>query len=162
MKKTIKALSLLTALFSTASIAASGSALIPHFLSHKLSNFYSYFYVSNITSEPVDVTITFYDQDGNIITDQGNSSSTGYFRGYYYSSYAEPPVDSSIKLTIGPQKTTTISLQSYNTKSGYGKIEWSQAGTETRTAIIAHGRSYRNKSGYEGSYTIPINNGIEF
>jgi hypothetical protein len=162
MKTSIKLLSVLAVLFNGTSVAANGSALIPNFLTDSPSNFYSYFYSSNITSAPVEVTVTFYDASGNVVIDTGNDPSAGYFRAANYSFYIESTAGNSINVTIDAQGTTTISLQSFNSKNGYGKIEWSQADSQTRTAIIAHGRSYRTLSGYGNSYAIPINSGVEF
>lgn len=148
--------------FTGQAVAANGSALIPNYLTDSGSNFYSYFYVSNITSEPVDVTVTFYDASGNIVIDTGNSPTAGPFRASNYATYSESTSGSSVKITINAQGTTTLSLMPFLNKNGYGKIEWTQDNSEVRTAIIAHGRSYRSISGYEGSYAIPINKGIEF
>ena len=162
MKKFRKFFLILTFFVSSPSFAANGSALIPHFITDTSASFYSYFYITNITSETIEVKITFFNANGDVITDTGNSHTTGYFRAADFDTYIEPAADHSVVITLNAQQTFSMALQSYISNKGYGKIEWTQENSQTRTAVIAYGRTERYEYGRHQALAIPINNGVEF
>lgn len=162
MKIKIKSIvAVLSLLASPLSIAASGNVLIPHFNTDGQSEMYSFFYLSNITDQPVDISVTFYDKSGNVLRDD-NSASTGPIKAFDALNYQEPTSGPSITMTIDPNSTGSIKLQPNFDTVGYGKIEWVQSNTNRRKALIAHGRMWRNLSGNESSHSIVVNNGMEF
>lgn len=153
--------------------SAEGSAMIPHYQAYKLSSpqedWHTHWYISNITDSSLTVTITLYDQSGNIITDD-NSSSTGLIQALNVTNYSDNNTGSTVSFNIGADSAGYVSIHSQTSgswKYGYGIIEWSQ-GTNNKKyqALIVHSRCTRLKVNgslvYESAYGIPINNGQPF
>ncbi len=154
-------LSILLACFTHKAYAANGSALIPHFTSYSSGSFESYFYLSNITNQEVEVSVTFFNNQGTLITDN-NAINSGHIRAYNVIDYVEPASGKTATFKIPPRGTATIRVMSSLNTEGYGKIRWEQADSERRRAMLAFGKFFRNAAGLEHSASITINNGRSF
>ncbi|MCV2883396.1 hypothetical protein OE749_01625 [Aestuariibacter sp. AA17] len=161
MKNIIKvSLAGLGLLASASSFAAGDSALIPHVMSDDKSNMQSYFYFTNVSDAPIDVTVSLYNNAGQLITESSDSASAGVLRAYFSTVYSESG-SGSAQMTIEPNATVTLHVTEYGNFQGYGRVEWTQD-SNVRDALISHGRVYRHNNGYEMSYSVHINKGEEF
>lgn len=148
---------------------AEGSASIAHHQSYYSSSttetWETKFYISNITSSTVSVTITFNDYDGTLIQDD-DSATTGDIRGGNITNFDDTPTGASVTFDLAAKKTGYISVNSSAWKYGHGTIKWSQTGTGVYKALIVHAKCYRSKTSsglvYQSAYYIPINKGLPF
>ncbi|MET2900079.1 hypothetical protein ABXV22_17400 [Vibrio rotiferianus] len=102
----------LTVIFSQFANAGSGKALIPHWNAlHQ-----SYFFISNITNNSIEVGIKLYDSDGKII----NLEEVGL----------------SNQVIIEPKTTKKLQTKTYLNKFGFGSISWKNVGTEDDEVAI--------------------------
>lgn len=161
MKKILLLVAGISILLPSLAFAGSGKTLIPHFLTDSTSKFYSFFYLSNITDESIEVSVIFYDKSGNIIHDN-NSATTGNVTATDVTNYVEPTTDSTVTVTILPHTTSTISLRNTLSNPGYGEIEWQQNNSSRRLGMVAQGRILRQSGSYEHGYAITINSGNAF
>lgn len=125
----------------------------------------TWIYLSNITDDPVDVTITFYNNDGTLITDDG-SASTGLLKcssgGAIISNYSDNNSDSSITFTMDGHNTCNLSFgDSSTSKSGYGVIQWTQENSSVSTALVGSSVWIRSDSLYARTALL-INGGMPF
>lgn len=162
MQNIIKPLLLSSAILCPSVFAGSGVGIIPSYLTDNFSNFRSYIYMSNITQAPINVTVTLYNQDGNVVKDNGDNPTAGYLRAFDYVYYSEVNTHGTATFTIAANSTSQLQLESTHYGVGYGKIEWEQSGTSLSQAMVAHMRTYRVKSGVESAYSTHINNGTPF
>lgn len=141
--------------------AASGQAVIPHFISDS-SGFYTYLYFSNITHEDVDVEVALYNEDGTLLT-EGNGATSGYVRAYPSTIpyYVEPSTGATVTFRIPAHKTFQLRLGPQYFNIGHGFVTWTQDSAETK-ALVMQGRVYRGQSSREFSYAIVINGGQPF
>lgn len=137
MKKLLSSILIGSCIFTT-SFAGSGKAFIPYVNGADAYPFAAdtHVHLSNITSEPVDVEITFYRGQNSghsatgapsILLDGDDSLSTGIITGYRAMAYDESPASgSSVKFTIYPYESIVISFSKLANDSGYGFVEWTQ------------------------------------
>ena len=161
--KYLMTLILSTVLISASALAAQGSASIPHFLTDNASTgLWTFYYLSNITGNNLEVEIDLYNRDGTLMQDD-NSATTGLITMAplaLVNSYSENGGNTA-KFTIGPHQTVSLQLAPTPTNWGHGFIRWKQDGTR-RKAMLAHGRIYRGQVSSEVSWTVPINDGKAF
>lgn len=142
---TILVIVLCTCVFGVSSFAstyetASGSAYLNIFYTN--SDVTNCINISNITDQPVSVTLTLYKADGTLIKDDG-SSTTGYIK--------ENKEDCSALLNYSdnnPTSTLTFTLNAHSSgcfwignrsllTTGYGVIKWSQNNSTADKALVA-------------------------
>lgn len=123
------------------SMAGSGSAFVPHWDS--VSNG-TYIYVSNITSNVVEVNFTIYGKDGEEIAPKS-----------YFNIYNN---------LLGPKSSGYIEVNPEIANRGYAVIEWKNINAEDNNiALIAHAARVTKHSKYQrGDFAIPINSGQPF
>ncbi|WP_147821496.1 hypothetical protein [Salidesulfovibrio onnuriiensis] len=115
--------------------------------------------LSNITSEEVEVTIEFYDQDGNMLTDKGRlykgSSTKGSVDWLGYTS----------TFTIPANATRTLNYWDTSKNhyiEGYAIIKWNSLGSSAKALVgNAHVARFLGNQ-YAGFHTAPINEGKPF
>lgn len=143
--------------------AKSGSAVTPYVKSrYTSSSSYAHFhvYVSNITSSSINVSVTFYDESGTIVTDGDDSPSTGSIRNDTgtVTNWDDAPTSSSVSFTLGGNETTAIHFRPSSLTSGYAIIEWSQDGDNVVGLVASILREHYG----DGFSVEPINNGLPF
>ncbi len=146
----------------SASSYSTGKAVIPHFFLTPIFNYY--IDVSNITDNPIEVTLTLYDKDGSIIKDDNNVSA-GQIKAYTVLNYCDQNVDSTASFTLNPHCTGIIELALNPIgKYGYGVIEWKQNGSIMK-GLISCGYMYNYKNDSTTVQSISyfdINGGLPF
>lgn len=144
MKELIKYLALSLVVFSTSAIAGSGKAIVPHWAANDSRQ--AYVYVSNITSNAIKVTVTFYGKNGSVVAHKTPSNFT----------------NGNTELAAGSSSYIGIEPSSFD--YGYALIEWENLqGDDNAVALTAHGfRMEINTSSTRSEYAIPINNGQPF
>lgn len=154
-------------IFTTSAFAAGGRAVIPHHNSMGSSGAICYYFLSNITSKTVSVTVTLYDKSGSIIKDDVNIS-TGTLRGSSsidLLNYNDNPTNGSITFNLAANSTGYFYIVPPINVYGYGYIEWSQTdweqvvGYKEVVALVSNGFYYLTN---ESRFTIPINAGKPF
>jgi len=120
---------------ASASNYSTGKAVIP-FYSQDASAA-SYYFVSNITDSPISVTVTLYNNDGTLVTDD-NSSTTGRITGSAaLLNFDDQNTDSTLTFTLNAHCTGSINLLIMATAHiGYGVIQWSQSGTTLQAMVV--------------------------
>ncbi len=129
-------------LLPTLAFAGSGKAIVPHWNS-AVANTPTYVFISNITDNYINVTVTFYDRNGNTVpvTTYDNMTST----------------------QIYPNQTGRVTLTPTVFDFGYATIEWENVqGDNNTVALIAHGYKLVQETDRANAYAIPINNGMPF
>ncbi|MFT4927130.1 MAG: hypothetical protein ACI8WB_003236 [Phenylobacterium sp.] len=143
MKKTLSSILLLSALVSSAAHAGSGKAIVAHW-GASVSQF-NYVFMSNISNNPLDVTVTYYQHDGTLLSD-----SSKVFHNF-----------TNNDATIAASNTAHIQLKPPAWTRGYAVIEWKNQGTDDDTVgLVAH--SWRAMASGENTFSIPVNNGQPF
>lgn len=137
---------------------SSGKAFIPSF--YTSTNSAESYYVSNITDYPIEVIVTFYNNDGTIVTDDNNSGA-GRIKAVLSTieNYSEVTPDTSLTFTLAAHKTVIFQLPNTTTTYfGYGTIEWKQNGT------TIHGLIATKKQGTVAGYVTEelLNSGMPF
>ncbi|MCG8549721.1 MAG: hypothetical protein MI799_04880 [Desulfobacterales bacterium] len=146
-----------------------GKAFIPSFHSEyaspdALHTFY--LHVSNIVDQAVSVKVTFYDNQGNIISGSSNISGNNLHNVDY------SPTGYSITFDLYSNATSEVHLKiPYDTQTysfyGYGKIEWVIGnGNDETDAVIANGTIIKSTKETErrtcALQNILINRGMPF
>ena len=159
--------------FSNMTFAGSGKEFISHFVARDAggdNRVNCYTTVSNISNKPVTVTLTFYNDAGDIITDSGDVTNAGniHLQLDGVSGYTESVPNASVQFVIGANKTATLTLKSDTDGSntfGYGTITWKKNGVKG-VALLAHTRIDEfmrdSEKSSRGDYTVAINNGLPF
>lgn len=156
-------------MFSQGNIASanSGMATIPYFYASD-GTYYSssVYFISNVTEEPITVTITLYKEDGTILTDTDNDSTTGTIRGTNFSSYSEYSdinSPSSLTVTLNGLESGYLSICSSTLSFGHGVIKWNQD-SNALYGLVSHGYMYqkRNSTDQTSRTAIDINNSQPF
>ena len=147
MKKYTLALFAL-ALFSTA-FAGSGKAIIAHANANDTTGSTTVYYISNITGHDLEVTVTFYDQNGNVTTS-----------GVSYSNF----ITGNTEIAAG--KTGIVTFAPTTWLYGYAVIEWNNTGTDDDVlGLISQGFSQKRDVTTGQIYArfgVPINSGEAF
>ncbi|MGN6715305.1 hypothetical protein [Anaerocolumna jejuensis] len=147
----------------SASSYSTGKAVIPQFKGSDRE--FSAYQISNITDSPIDVTITLYDKDGTIVTDD-NSPITGFIiaNNASISNYSDKNNDYTLSFTLNAHCSTSFqAAYSDIPHYGYGVISWKQSGT-TLQGLVAFGVLYNGFNNHDYTYVhdISINNGLPF
>ncbi|MCP4152574.1 MAG: hypothetical protein GY757_32860 [bacterium] len=105
-----------------------GRAIIPHFSADYpggSSSNIPYFFCTNITDDDITVTYVFYKDDGTLLQDSGNSSTTGPIIASFFSgTYSETVSGTSVSFVLGAHKSAQIRIE--NTGGhiiGHGYVE---------------------------------------
>ncbi len=149
MKKFLISLITLTILFISGNtfagtISSKGNtAVIPHFYSYDYTSYYykTFLYFTNITDDTITVTLTLYDSDGTLISDD-DSSTAGDIIGENFVSgtYDETLTSETMSFNIASGKTVILKFQHSDYTLMYGMVEWSQTGSgHGRHGLLASG-----------------------
>lgn len=127
-------------------MAGSGKAIVPHWFGEDSSSRSTIVYVSNISSNDVNVSVTFFNDDGNVIA---ATTITNLING---------------NSQLESKTTGQFQIQPSSKMSGYAIIEWSNInGDEDAVALIAHGlRVVVSATDRRSDIAVPINNGLVF
>ena len=143
-----------------ASSYSSGKAFIPYYSqSDTLKTVYT---VANITDSPITVTVTIYNADGTLVTDD-NSSTTGRITASTdFLNYSDQNIDSSLTFTLNAHNTGYF-IMNYNSayNYGYGVINWTQNGTAVQGLVVT-GKNISSSNNTLIHHYIPVNNGLPF
>jgi hypothetical protein len=156
---------LLVGLFATnftaqASSYSTGKAVIPAYLTSSSAK--TVFSVSNITDEQISVTVTLYEKDGTIITDD-NSSSAGRITGSNLLNYDDQNTDSTLTFTLDAHCTGYFSTNyTSSVKFGYGVIQWQQDSNALLGLVVVGAENIYVDTDADSRYLVPVNNGLPF
>lgn len=149
--------------------AGSGSTILSHYRSVSWSGNSSNqadteLHLSNISAETVTVTVTFFDDYGNVISDSGNNSTMGKLRASNVTNYSENATDYSTQFDLAAGNTTRVRIDLPNTSitRGYAVVKWESDNIQTNQALVGHAMVYRNYSNNIGYYGVELNNGAPF
>lgn len=129
-------------------LAGSGKAIIPHFTANSATDGKCVYFISNITPNDLEVSVTFYDQNGTVVT-----------TGITYTNF----ITSNTEIAAGKTGIVTINPSSW--KYGYAVIEWNNTSIDDDVlGLVAHGYfdQQDGSSNAEAYYAIPINSGSAF
>jgi hypothetical protein len=145
---------------ANASSYSTGKAIIPSYVEQYA--FATVFNVSNITDNPITVTVTLFNTDGTILTDDNNMNA-GRISGVNLLNYSDQNTDSTLTFTLNPHATGQIitKMNTSITNVGYGVIQWRQEGNAAY-GLVAHSNVVYNVVGDSSRYAIPINGGLPF
>lgn len=153
---------------STASVGTgTGKAIINHYGVGNTGT--DWFFVTNITDNPINVIITFYEDDGTFLTDDGSSTSgliTESKKGVSNTSkllnYSDKNSNSSLTFTLNAHVTGLINI-SDNSKleNGYDVIQWTQKSSAIQ-GLTAECISLCTDGSKIERYPLSSNNGSPF
>jgi hypothetical protein len=145
----------------SASSYSTGKAVIPYYIQEE--TFYTWCTVSNITDAPINVTVTLYDTDGTVLTDD-NSISTGLIQGEGLLNYNDQRNDSTVTFILNAHCTGIFRVRHETTDRnyGYGIIKWDQEGNALQGLVATCHEGGRYPDGERTRDSIPINNGMPF
>jgi len=161
MKKLFLTLLILTffiSYISRPSFAASGKAIIPpgDFRHITSSAYYEQIYfVANITSSPIIVKITIYNQSGSMIRTGFTSFSSNL------TNFIVNPGDSSVSFTLSANATGAVLYTPTTIGFGYGIIQWSQNSSELFGLIADVKEGLTTSLGY-AFRTLLVNSSMPF
>ena len=125
--------------------------------------------ISNITDSDIDVIVTLYDQNGNVITDGDDSATSGILQannviGFYDTGQSGGiGPDESAVLFIAANATAELILMPTSVKYGYGTIQWIKADARAVCGLVAQAFPVRlSDTGDYERYTLLINGGNPF
>ncbi|CAM2011644.1 hypothetical protein [Acanthopleuribacter pedis] len=154
---------------SLSALAGSGQAYLNHFYSathsaRTANQVDGVIYITNISSDPVIVTVTLYNDQGVIISDGDDLAAAGKLKATNAANYSDSSAYFSMKFTLAPNATSQVWVDNPSTAIdyGHGLISWWNEGPEPETALIAHGVMYRSYSGNVGYYSVQVNEGKPF
>ena len=132
-------------------LAGSGKAIVTRWFAADWDSKSTNLQISNITGNDLEVTVTFYKQDGTLHT--GSDILFANFQ----ASNAE----------LGAGKTGYITIKNSaaqpDLKYGYAVIEWKNKGSDDDVlGLVAHSYSNQNQSGRAGWYSTSINGDMPF
>jgi hypothetical protein len=141
-------------LASSVSFAGSGNGIVPWIgLMYLSSGDYlnTSIYITNITNDPVKVTITCYGLDGAVIPE------TNFTYYNFSNSNTEIAGRKTVRFVIMPP----VPVVPFN--YGHATIEWEDSpGKNNTVALVAFGAYSRVTPGTDGRHSITINNGLPF
>ena len=156
--------------------SSSGSAYIPQWFRRYVNNnhlHYSNLALSNITDHDVDVVIGYFDEDGDMLSDD-NDSTTGAIvfepspaTNYLELSPANPDLSGTVTFTMPPRTSVffAVTLGPSSFDFGFGEIAWS-CEAEVEHALIGHGAAgyytFGNAGVQRERVGVPINEGRPF
>ena len=158
---------LFTICLTNIALAGSGSAVVPMFYvitSSNGSQASPWIYMTNITSDDITVTVTYYDRSGTILSDGEDSQTAGLVRGVNLNNYDGSLTGASATFTISPNNQGIIYLQnavSDPSRTGSAIIEWTQD-SDARIGLIAHQLTFTSDPNGPARYSVCINGGLPF
>lgn len=176
-KKTFKilisCLIMVACIFSTsvpamASNYSTGKAVIPTY--YRGNADYTEFWIANITDEPLDVTITLYNQTGSVVTDDGIPSTGAITVGplgldFTSLDYNDNNTGSTATFTLDGHCSLQLRLNMTSESTerywGYGIIKWEQDSTALQGLVVSGGRLYSYDT-LRARYAINVNGGLPF
>ena len=131
------------AIFSHFTYAGSGKAIVPYWSASASAS--TDIRVSNITTHPIIVKVTFFDRSGNELAP---SSYVNFQNG---------------NTQVAPKATGQVRISSSSSKFGYAVIEWeNEQDQNDAVALVAHGVYQVIESSRRTNASISINNGLPF
>ena len=140
MKKLLTFLTLLS--ISLAANAGSGKAMMPVWGASGSSS-QAYIYISNISDNVVEVTVTFYGKDG---TKYNPTTFSNFTSGSQ----------------LAGKTSGYVSINQYPFNHGFATVEWENVSGDDAVALLAFGHRVAGVSGGRSIISIPINNGLPF
>ncbi|MBM4053443.1 MAG: hypothetical protein FJ264_01975 [Planctomycetes bacterium] len=140
----------------TAIAGSSGKVIVPYW--QKASNMKSVVSVSNISNSSVDVTISLFDENGNIY----NESSESGTNLWVFWGLSSSPLDTPVALAS--HKTGQLIIDKVgSSKGGYAIVQWSSTSNEAVALITTiQYYAYNSASDFGSIVIIPLNNGMPF
>jgi hypothetical protein len=162
MKKLLFVFSLLTVLIGSVSIpalaqTASGKAVVPPFDSRYLSSAVfsvDQFFITNITSSPITVTITIYNSAGSMVT-SGLAPAVGA------TNFVLNPGGSTASFTLAPNGTAFLQYAPTTVDVGYATVAWTQSNSTAQYGLIADVREAYVSTG-QAFRALAVNNNMPF
>lgn len=154
--------SLSSSSLALASGYSTGKAVIPYF--YQSPDAKTSLLIANITDEPIDVTVTLYDNTGKIVTDDNNISGGFIVSDSAFTNYNEPTTDCTATFTLGAHGSGffNVASGSSTSKYGYGIIKWDQASNALQGLVVSGACSTKRTKGEESVFAIPVNGGLPF
>jgi|GEM_PF-5513069 hypothetical protein len=142
---------------ASASSYSTGKAVIPWY--YQGTGDLSYYSVSNVTDYPIHVTVTLFNLDGSLVTDDNSSSSGRIYGSSQLLNYSDQLQDSTLTFTLNPHCTGNFMMYTSSiSQSGYGTIQWRQDGSATQGLVVTGFEQFN----YQARSLIPVNNGMPF
>ena len=164
MASLITAFAGLTSLSALAQ-TASGKAFVPPFDARYASSS-SYFgesiFITNITSNPINVALDIYNQTGVLIT-TNVAVVTG--NGTGVSGFALNSGGSTAVFTLAANSTTELAYTNTTLDTGYASIAWTQSNSKELYGLLADVKEVYLGSGSTVNYvgrTLAVNNNLPF
>jgi hypothetical protein len=162
MKKVSSLALLATVILGSASIsalAASGKAIVPPFDARFINSNVYYgesFFVTNITSNPITIKISVYNQSGTLVT-AGFTGGTASI-----TSLTVNPGDASVSFTLAANATGYVNYSPTTVDVGYATIAWNQDNSSVQYGLIADVKEYLTWGNTSAQRTISVNNNLPF
>ena len=149
---------------ASASSYSTGKAVIPFYNQNPYDS--NQFTVSNITDSPINVTVTLYNLDGTLVTDDGNPNTGRVISATPSNTlnYNDCLSDATLTFTLNAHNTAVFWATNTTTTElygGYGVIKWDQNSTALQGLVAYSFALYKNGNTYIRN-TNPINNGLPF
>ncbi len=148
--------------------AAQGSAILPHVASAWNYGVQSFLYLTNITDQPLSVTVSLFGRDGSLLTTSAVPALESVAPEYPTAGLSDPATfyssGKTLTVTVLPHAIGGIQFQipgdetTANFAECWGTVSWTQQNGASKEALIATVVSYRN----EGIYVFPTNGGKPF
>ena len=140
---------------------STGKAVIPSYTTN--SNSCCYCFVSNITDNPINVTVTLYDMDGSIVIDDNDASAGRITNVSGLLNYCDENSNSSLTFTLNAHSTGVFSLPfTTSLHIGYGVINWFQDSNALQGLVAWGAECYTEASGDADRASFEINSGLPF
>jgi len=93
-------------------------------------------FISNITNESVTVNVTYYDQNGNIVSDDGSATTGTITAAGPISNYDDNIAGKTMTFDLAPHSTAQVEIFIPSLTWGYGRITWKQE-SDNLVALVA-------------------------
>ena len=150
-------------------LAGSGSAIVPFWQSQfvgQLNRSQTVLWLTNVTGQRVNVSVTFYDRQGNIVTetDVVGDPVDGVFRALNADlNYDEAPQGASVAFTLLGRNSANLSI---NTpfEFGYAVVEWRKNNSDDPVALVGYALVdvFNDPLSRHLGQSIPVNQGLPF
>jgi hypothetical protein len=167
MRTQLRIVSLLVALASGTALpalaqTAGGKAIVPPFDSRYQSSaqyLADSFFITNITSNPITVSLSIYTQTGSLVTANVTVVSGN---GAGVSGFALNSAGSTAVFTLAANATTQLSYNNTSLDCSSAIIAWSQSNSRELYGLIADVKENFINSGADSFRTIAVNNNNPF
>lgn len=139
-----------------------GEAYLPGLYTHSAGGYYNYYQFSNVTDDPIDVEVTFYDYLGQTINEPQSHPVNGFIYLDKAMISSEPATGPSVTFTITGKGTTLVMLRNTNDTFGHGEVKWSSSTPGLTEGLLAHGFVTRQNGSLPYTWSIVVNGGMAF